>query len=584
MSPRVPRSTTLATLHLQQSALFSALTDQEESSTSASSLTDHEEPTASLRRYVMIQKNNQSMNFRNGSPLVFSGSVEKTIQFGTDEASSSSAADNESSIPMGSLVGIVVNSEKTFVAASKGGNRGRGGKGRSGKQKTKIDYKHYAINKLDETAQEYSMDGKELSAIEDISDIEQSLEEGKLIGFGFFNPVSMYRVFIFCHQANYPALFIEINAMFKTWTGSEREKTEKVIEMVMKTKIEDAIRSRMFLNLPSSDSDSYRLINGEGDGLSGLAVDVLGGKVAVIMSSASWVEMYKATIMKVMAEVLGAHPIYGADAGSALDIVWRNTPTRLRQDGYKFPEEPEEIEEAEEDTTPVILTENKIKYYTYPYDKSSQKTGFYCDQRENRFNLAMHCKDKRVLDLCCYNGGFSLNAMVHGGASSCIGVDSSQDAIDAAAENAKLNGVDSDAMQFFKDDIVQFMKNAEEEGKEFDVIVLDPPKLAPTATALERATRKYHSLNRDAIKLINSKEGGLLLTCTCSGAMTQKNGGQYFLETVKGAALAARRRITLLRSSGAAPCHTQCPASFPANAYLTAALFYISPAVEEPEE
>ena len=67
------------------------------------------------------------------------------------------------------------------------------------------------------------------------------------------------------------------------------------------------------------------------------------------------------------------------------------------------------------------------------------------------------------------------------------------------------------------------------------------------------------------------------MTCTCSGAMTQKNGGQFFLETVKGAALAAGRQITLLRTNGAAPCHTQCPASFPAGAYLTAALFYVSP-------
>ena len=555
LSPISARSRILPTLP-GRSALFSTSTSDDDES---------------VRRYVVIHKNNQSMNFRNGSPLVFSGSVEKTIQIGTDDDA------DESKIPMGSLVGIVVSNEKSERPAKRGG--GGRGKGKAQKE-TKIDYKHYVVDKEDDITEEYDSKGEYLSTIEDTSQLPLAIEQGKLIGFGFFNPVSMYRAFIFCHEANYKELFKEISVMFKTSTGSNKEKTEKVIEMVMKAKIQDAIRSRLLLNLPSSSTDSYRLVNGEGDGLSGMAVDILGGKVAVVMASASWVEIYKETIMKVMRQVLDSHPIYGADEESNLDIVWRNTPMRLKQDGYEFPEE-DEAQKEDEDSTPVILTENKIKYYTYPFDLSSQKTGFYCDQRENRYNLAMNCKDKNILDLCCYNGGFALNAMIHGGAKSCIGVDSSQDAVDGASENAKLNGLDSDSVQFVKKDIVDFMKDATDEGKEFDVIILDPPKLAPTVTALERATRKYHSLNRDAIRLINSKEGGLLLTCTCSGAMTQKNGGQYFLETIKGAALAAGRRITLLRSSGAAPCHTQCPASFPANAYLTAALFYISPESED---
>ena len=564
LSPNPARTRILPTLP-GRSALFSTSTSDD----------DVDE---SVQRYVVIHKNNQSMNFRNGSPLIFSGSVEKTIQIGIDD----DADADESKIPMGSLVGIVVSSKNSERPPAKRGGGGRGGgrgKGKAQKE-TKVDYKHYAVDKEDGITEEYDINGEYLSTIEDASQLQQALEEGKLIGFGFFNPVSMYRAFIFCHEANYKDLFKEINVMFKTSTGSNKEKTEKVIEMVMKAKIQDAIRSRMLQNLPSSSTDSYRLVNGEGDGLSGMAVDIMGGKVAVVMASASWVEIYKETIMKVMRQVLDSHPIYGADEESALDIVWRNTPMRLKQDGYEFPEEDEAVEE-DEDSTPVILTENKIKYYTYPYDKSSQKTGFYCDQRENRYNLAMNCKDKNVLDLCCYNGGFALNAMIHGGAKSCIGVDSSQDAVNAASENAKLNGVDSDSIQFVKRDITDYMKDATDAGKEFDVIILDPPKLAPTVTALERATRKYHQLNRDAIRLINSKEGGLLLTCTCSGAMTQKNGGQYFLETIKVAALAAGRRITLLRSSGAAPCHTQCPASFPANAYLTAALFYISPESED---
>lgn len=516
-------------------------------------------------RYVMVEKNKQSMAFRNGSPLVFSGSVKSTFAInGSNEGCT---------MPLSCLVGIVVENENKNDS-KRPNKRGKN----KGSQETRIKYNHYDIQHTE--AKEYDMDGNLLNTVKDVSAIKKSINEGKLVGFGFFNPISMYRVFIFCHQSNYPELFKTIKKMIKDSKKSERETTEEVLELVLKTKFQDAMRARMLMNLPSDSTDSYRLVNGEGDGLSGLAVDILGGKVAVVMISASWGEIYKDVVISALKDVLSLHPVYGRN-GKSLDIVCRNTPLRLKQDGYVFPEEEEEVILPQSSETPVIISENNIKYFTYPYDLSSQKTGFYCDQRDNRFNLAVKCHSKNVLDLCCYNGGFALNAMIHGGAKSCIGVDSSQDAIDAANANAELNNIDTAAMKFIKDDIADFMRKASDEGKEFDVIILDPPKLAPTVTALDRAARKYHSLNRDAIKLINSKEGGLLLTCTCSGAMTQKNGGQFFLETVKGAALAANRRITLLHSSGAASCHTQCPASFPANAYLTAALFYISPA-EEP--
>jgi 23S rRNA G2069 N7-methylase RlmK/C1962 C5-methylase RlmI len=178
--------------------------------------------------------------------------------------------------------------------------------------------------------------------------------------------------------------------------------------------------------------------------------------------------------------------------------------------------------------------------------------------------------------VCCYNRGFSLTAKVLGGAIHCTGVDSAQDAIDICHENSKLNGLTGADVDFVRD-IDNFMKVASDEGKSWDVIILDPPKLAPSVSGLERASRKYHSLNRDAIKLMDPENGGLLLTCTCSAAMTQKDGGQYFLETVQQAAISAGRQVTLLRTSGAASCHTQSPASYPAGAYLTAALFYVAP-------
>uniref|UniRef100_A0A6U1QRL5 S-adenosylmethionine-dependent methyltransferase domain-containing protein n=1 Tax=Cyclophora tenuis TaxID=216820 RepID=A0A6U1QRL5_CYCTE len=196
------------------------------------------------------------------------------------------------------------------------------------------------------------------------------------------------------------------------------------------------------------------------------------------------------------------------------------------------------------------------------------------------------------MDLCCYHGGFSLNAKLNGMATYCVGVDSSAAAIAICKANAALNKVkvmeqpqdhqrtfneDDDnkdgAMVFVQDDVSRFLKSCQQR---FDVIVLDPPKLAPTVAGLDRAARKYSALNRDALKLV-SPHGGLLMTCTCSAAMTQKDGGQYFLKMVQEAAVSAGRSITLLHTSGAASCHTQSPISYPAGAYLAAALFYVSP-------
>lgn len=543
-------------------------------------------PSASsfVKKYVMIRKNKQSMAFRNGSPLVYSGSVQKTIQLDGQKK------EEMHQFEMGSLVGIVVSNENEGDSTGGGGKKNsfRGGKRRGKQTKTKVKYNHELVDEVNQMQHSYTMDGEFVSSKDGTKEVRSEISTGKLIGYGFFNPVSMYRVFIFCHQSAHPKLFQSIKAIIKESSinsSSEIDTTEKVLELVLTSKINDAIRARVQQGLPSASTDSYRLVNGEGDGLAGLAIDILGGRVAVIMASAAWCELYRETIMKIVRTILqNEHPIYSKDQETPLDIVWRNTPMRLKQDGYIIPEESSsesqtDSQSVENDTTPVVITENGIKYNTFPYDVSSQKTGFYCDQRENRFNLANFCAGKRVLDLCCYSGGFALNAMIHGGASSCVGVDSSQVAIAAAEENKELNNVSS-SVSFVKMDIVPFMHEAFESGKEFDVIVLDPPKLAPTIAQLDRASRKYHSLNRDAMKLINQKEGGLLLTCSCSGAMTQKNGGQFFLETIQGAALAAKRRITLLSMSGAAPCHAQDPASFPANAYLAVALFSVSP-VEE---
>ena len=319
------------------------------------------------------------------------------------------------------------------------------------------------------------------------------------------------------------------------------------------------------------------------------------------MSSAGWCQVYKDRIMSALSDILP----------SEYELVWKTTPSRLKQDGYDIHSENKvecddpvsssasSNERANDDddseTRSIIGYENGIKYITYPFREIGQKTSVYCDQRDNRYSIAQYCKNtsggkNRVLDLCCYHGGFTFNSILNGNANYAIGVDSSQDAIDTCIENAKLNDIqviseaddrnDDDtnpSVQFVQSDISDYMKEACDKPQFFDVVILDPPKLAPSMSSLTKASRKYHSLNRDALKLINEDKGGFFMTCTCSAAMTQKDGGSLFLQMIQQASLAAKRDITLLKVNGAASCHTQAPASFPAGNYLTVALFHVAP-------
>lgn len=466
--------------------------------------------TATTNSIVVVKRNRQSMEFRKGSPLVFEGAISYTTGREDDPPQ------------LAELVQVVVEQEKN----SKGGKN---------KQ-----YKH----------------------------VDTKPQNTQPIGWGVYNPHSLYRVRILCHANLCPVLYKTLKS------SSDDNDDNAMMATILQARLQAAIQTRQALGLPSTATDSYRLVNGEGDGLSGLAMDVLGGSVVVIMSSAAWCQVYRNDIVRVVSEMMP----------DDMTVVWKTTPSRLKQDGWEENKEiDDDVNDADDidqdETTAVVIRENNILYNTYPFQRLGQKTGFYCDQRDNRLALAQLCGGKSVLDLCCYHGGFSLAAKLLGDASDCTGVDSSQEAIDTCHENAQLNGIDGDTVHFVRDDIAKFMKQSfEVDKKEWDVIVLDPPKLAPTVSGLERATRKYHSLNRDAIKLVSAPKGGLLLTCTCSGAMTQQP--QKFLQMVQQAAASAGRTVTLLRTSGAAPCHTTSPASFPAGAYLTAALFHVAPQEE----
>jgi len=211
-------------------------------------------------------------------------------------------------------------------------------------------------------------------------------------------------------------------------------------------------------------------------------------------------------------------------------------------------------------TPPELVTvkENGICYSINIAE--GQKSGFYCDQRDNRRILAGYVKDKKVLDCFCYTGGFTLNSLKQG-AASVISVDSSALAIETLNKNITLNNLDAAKHQAIKADVNQQLRKLREEGQTFDVIVLDPPKYAPSRSALDRAARAYKDLNRLGMLLLNS--GGLLATFSCSGAMDL----EAFKQVMAWAALDAGKQVQFIYQFCQPEDHP-VRASFPEGEYL----------------
>lgn len=450
-----------------------------------------------------------------------------------------------------------------------------------------------AVQKLEHTQ---SSPPKMASLVQvcDVINSESLRKTDSKIGWGVYNPNSLYQVRILCHRKLQPTLFKKVEKEL------EAGKTEKhAMELMIRHFVRHAIATRRTLGLFDGETDTYRLINGEGDGLSGLVVDVIGNSatnhsspdaVLVVLSSALWCQTYHETISMVLQEEMSK--IFSNRDSPMVEVVWRPVQSRLKQDAGGS--ENSAIDDYTElfelgttttstsfidNTRPMHFRENGVKFLTYPLDggQATQKTSVYCDQRENRQVVAEWTDGKRVLDLCCYHGGFGITALVKGHARSVVAVDSSKVALEIADENARLNGLTGNKIQFFASDVTPFCQDEFKKESFYDLIILDPPKLAPTVSSLAKARRKYHALNRDAIKLINPEKGGIFVTCTCSAVMTHQRE-KVFLPMVQGAALAAGRSVSLLRVTGAASCHVQGVGLL--GSYLTMACWYVG-AVEE---
>ena len=317
---------------------------------------------------------------------------------------------------------------------------------------------------------------------------------GTLIGCGFYNPKSE----------------VAIRMLGAVEEGFVEERLRRAVAFRESLKI---------------DADAYRVCHSEGDGLSGLIVD----RYADVHT----VELFSLGFFRQIDLIRSFFP----------KCFVRADERTQRLEGFRL--EPQKPPEG------VVVQEHGVRYrvdFT-----SGHKTGFFCDQRENRRRVAEMAMGKDVLDLCCYTGGFGV-AAAHAGARRVTGVDLDEAALETARRNGRLN---RGKVDFLHADLFNYLRQGREK---FDVVILDPPKMAKERADLPKAIRAYSDMNALAARAV--KPGGILVSCSCSGLV----GAEEFLKIVQGAPAGELRTF---RVAGAGPDH---PASslYPEGRYLKA--------------
>lgn len=325
-------------------------------------------------------------------------------------------------------------------------------------------------------------------------------ESGETLGYGVWNPRAESTIRILSWGNQFPDE--------KWWTAT----------------LQNAVSLRSDLLRLSERTNAYRVVNAEGDGLPGLVADRYGDVLSVQAYTLAMYQRAEA-IAKKLCSLLGIRHWFV-----------RSGPKSFEQEGFVATG----FESGKVPQT-VVVKEDQAKFEIHPFE--GHKTGFFCDQRENRLQLKHFCEGKDILDLCCYTGGFSINAAL-GGARRVTGVDLDEEAIRLAIRNANLNNT---KVKYVHADAFAYMRDMERNGKTYDVVVLDPPKLIRSRNEMHEGQNKYFDFNELAAKLV--KPGGLLLTCSCSGLFSMSD----FTMTVRAAMGDKTPRI--LNRTGAGPDH-----------------------------
>jgi 23S rRNA (cytosine1962-C5)-methyltransferase len=331
-------------------------------------------------------------------------------------------------------------------------------------------------------------------------------DKGKFIARGIFNGRSRIRVRLY------------------TWDAATA-----LDDAFWRARLASAVQFRRQLGY-DDPAGAARLVFSEGDGLSGLIVDRYADQLAVqITAQAMAVRLPQ--IIPMLVELVNPKGIMiRTERG-----VSQTEGINLR-DGPYWGTPPE---------GPLLIVDNGLKYEVDLAE--GQKTGFYLDQRENRVAAAGYFRDRRVLDMFCYSGGFSMAASAIGGASNVLGIDTSRRAVMLAQANAQRNGLQN--VRFQERDGFETMESLVASGERFGGVILDPPKFARSRGSLNEALRAYHWLNRLGVSLL--EPGGILVTCSCSGHVSRED----FLHMLVGVAQQTRREIQVLEQRGASPDH-----------------------------
>jgi 23S rRNA (cytosine1962-C5)-methyltransferase len=302
------------------------------------------------------------------------------------------------------------------------------------------------------------------------------------------------------------------------------DRGEAIDAAFFERRIGRAIALRRDLLSLDAVTEAYRLVFSEGDDLSGLVVDRF-GPVLVLEFFAAGMYRFRPLIQ----EILGRHFPESRFYWFAEEHVQKQESFDCRE-----PEPP----------PPGTITENGLRFRVAPGSK--HKTGFFLDQRDNRRALASFCRSKRVLDLCCNTGGFSIYARALGQADEVIGVDLDEQALDLARQNANLNQA---RVRFVQADLFTWLRDVLPGGERFEVVVLDPSKQTRDRESVGFALKRYLDMNRLALQAVVA--GGIFLTCSCTGLVSEGE----FLETVRRAAWQAGRTVQVLQVAGAGPDH-----------------------------
>lgn len=303
--------------------------------------------------------------------------------------------------------------------------------------------------------------------------------------------------------------------------------------------VERAVALRRDVLKLDAHTSAYRVVHAEGDGLSGLVVDRYDDVLAVAVHSLGMARQLPQLI-----------PILHQASGTRRHVVEADERVRQLEGIDTLPPNSPDLPRS------VKITENGVRFKVR-FD-IGHKTGFFCDQRDNRLRLARLSQRANVLDLCCFSGGFGIYAKALGGAGDVTCVDLDEDAVAMARENANLNAA---RIKPVHADAFSYLRQMQANQRTYDVVVLDPPKLVFGRRDAEEGMRKYHDLNGLAMTVV--KPGGLLVSCSCSGAVSWDE----FIGVILRAARVLGKQVQIVNRTGAAGDHPVRPEA-PESEYL----------------